>query len=69
MSNLADEFMKFLAKKHKLTGQISFDFIEYQSFNGYEDAITELVNRGILTRFSDILGTIQVNVPQKQENE
>ena len=69
MSNLANDFMNFLFEKHKLTGQNSFDFLEYQNFDGYEDAIIELVNLGIITRIPDILGTIQVNVPQKQKAE
>lgn len=67
MSELANAFLDFLFEKHKLTGKYSFDLIEYQDFDGYEEAITDLWNRGIITKIPDILGTIQVNVPQKQD--
>lgn len=67
MSKLAENFMQFLLEKHKLTGQYSFISTEYMEFDHYEDAITELVNRGIITRIPDIYATIQVNAPHKQE--
>lgn len=65
MSKLTDDFLKFLLERHKLTGKTSFPAIEYRDFDGYEAAIEELSSRGVITRIPDILGTIQVNVPQK----
>lgn len=66
MSELARSFMAFLFEKHKKTGQNSFSFIEYCDFDGYENAISELSNRGVIENTKDILGTIIVNTPKSK---
>lgn len=66
MSKLSDDFLCFLLEKHKQTGQNDFAFTDYMNFDGYEDAIIELCNRGVITKINDIVGTIIVNPPEKQ---
>lgn len=66
MSKLTDDFLRFLLEKHKQTGKNEFAFTDYMDFAGYEDAIIELSNRGIITKINDIVGTIIVNPPEKQ---
>ncbi len=63
MSKLSDDFLNFLLVKHKQTGQNSFYAEEYNSFDGYREAIEELSNRGVIVKENDILGTITVRPP------
>lgn len=67
MSQLADDFWHFLVNKHKKTGQNSFYSQEYEEFEGYKDAITELCNRGLLYAYNDVIGTIEVRIPSSQK--
>lgn len=55
--------MTFLLEKHKQTGQNSFIHVEYKDFDGYERAITDLSNRGVIEKTNDIYGTIIVHPP------
>ncbi len=64
MSKLTESFLAFLFEKHKQTGQNSFCYTEYKDFDGYENAIAELSNRGIIEATKDILGTIIVHKPE-----
>lgn len=64
MSKLTESFLEFLLEKHKKTGQNSFCYTEYKGFDGYENAIAELSNRGIIEATKDILGTIIVHQPE-----
>lgn len=66
MSKLASDFMDFLLEKHKLTGKNDFAFIDYMGFNGYQQAIIELNNLGIIENTNDILGTIIVHPPESR---
>lgn len=63
MSKLTESFLMFLLEKHKITGQNSFAYDEYKDFAGYERAIVELSDRGIIEATRDILGTIIVHPP------
>lgn len=65
MSRLTDNFLAFLLEKHKQTGQNSFIKVEYMDFDGYEKAITDLANRGVIEKTNDILGTIIVRLPNE----
>lgn len=64
MSKLTESFLAFLLEKHKQTGQNSFCYVEYKDFDGYERAIIDLSNRGIIEKNNDILGTIIVRPPK-----
>lgn len=64
MSKLSDDFLRFLFELHKKNGKNEFVLIDYKDFGGYEDAIIELSNRGVITKTNDILGTIIVNLPE-----
>lgn len=66
MSKLTKSFLEFLLEKHKQTGQNSFCYVEYKEFDGYEDAIAELSNRGVIEDTKDILGTIIVHRPENK---
>lgn len=50
MSKLTESFLAFLLEKHKQTGQNSFCYVEYKDFDGYERAIIDLSNRGIIEK-------------------
>lgn len=58
MSTLTASFLKFLAEKHEQTGKTAFHHSDYSSFSGYQQAITDLANRGVIEETHDILGTI-----------
>lgn len=64
MGKLTEDFLTFLLEKHKQTGQGSFSYLEYKDFDGYEKAITDLANRGVIEKTNDILGTIIVHTPK-----
>lgn len=66
MSKLTESFLAFLLEKHKQTGQNSFCYAEYKDFDGYERAIIDLSNRGVIEKTNDILGTIIVRLPENQ---
>lgn len=64
MSKLTNDFLRFLLEKHKSTGKNSFTYTDYMDFNGYEEAIMDLYNRGVIEKTNDILGTIIVRPPE-----
>lgn len=66
MSKLSDDFLRLLLELHKKTGKNEFVFTDYKDFSGYEDAIIELSNRGVIAKTNDILGTIIVNLPENK---
>lgn len=66
MSKLSDDFLRLLLELHKKTGKNEFVFTDYKDFSGYEDAIIELSNRGVIAKTNDILGTIIVHPPEKR---
>ncbi|MEY8360016.1 hypothetical protein AALA99_13510 [Anaerotruncus colihominis] len=63
MSKLTEGFLTFLLEKHKQTGQNSFIYAEYKGFDGYERAIIDLADRGVIEKANDIYGTIIVHPP------
>lgn len=66
MSKLTKSFLEFLLEKHKQTGKTSFCYVEYKDFDGYEAAIAELSDRGVIEDKKDILGTIIVHRPENK---
>ena len=66
MNEITKSFLSFLSGKHKETGQTSFTHSDYETFEGYEVAISELSSKGVILERNDIVGTIDICLPPKK---
>lgn len=62
MNKLSSDFLAFLLDKHNQTGKKDFMITDYMDFEGYQFAISELSELGVVYKTNDILGTIIVNI-------